>query len=46
MGNVRISGLSANTVGHDVFEGVVHQTTVAAHVAVGCRAGNELLLGE
>lgn len=49
-GGVRVSGLSAETtVLLDPGEGVVHQTTVAAHVfaTVGASVAiNELLLGE
>lgn len=30
----------------DVFEGVVHQASHAAHVAVGARAVNQLLLAQ
>jgi hypothetical protein len=46
LASVRVSGFSAETVGLSVLEGVVHQTTVAAQVAIGTRAVNELLLRE
>jgi len=35
-GGVRVLGLKDDTLGHDVFEGVVHQTAIAAVVSVAC----------
>jgi len=46
LSRVRISGFSAETVGHDVFEGVVHKTTRAAKVAITDTAVHELLFRE
>lgn len=46
LGSVGIVGFSADTaVGLHELEGVVHQTTVTAHVALGARAVNQLLFG-
>lgn len=43
--SVGVGGLSANaTIGDDVLEGLVHQTTVAALVALSGRAVHQLLL--
>ena len=40
------SGLGLNSVLLDVLEGVVHKTTIAAHVSVDASSAvNELLLG-
>mmetsp|Transcript_3334 Transcript_3334/g.6407 ORF Transcript_3334/g.6407 Transcript_3334/m.6407 type:complete len:349 (-) Transcript_3334:21-1067(-) len=43
---VSVRRFFAETLGLSVFETVVHQTTVASHVAVGSSAINELLLGK
>jgi len=43
---VRVGGLLADAVLDDPLEGVVHQTTVAAHVARRASAINQLLLRE
>jgi hypothetical protein len=46
-GGVRVRSLSINsTVGDDVLEGLVHETTVASLVSLGSGAINEILLGE
>ena len=45
-GGVWVSGLGLNSVLLDVSEGVVHKTTIAAHVSVDASSAvNELLLG-
>jgi len=44
-GSVWVLSLGFESVLLDVFEGVVHKTTVATHVTVGTGAVNELLLG-
>merc|ERR1719183_1262432 len=46
LAGVGVGGLVDVTLGHDVLEAVVHEATVAALVAVGTGAGDELLLGE
>lgn len=45
-GGVRVVVLSAETIGCNVLEGVVHESSVASHVTVFGVAGDELLLGE
>jgi len=44
--SVGVSSLSAQAILHDIFEGVVHQTTVTASVTVSTSAVNKLLFGE
>jgi len=46
LSGVRISGLSAETIGLNVFESIVHKTTRTAKVAITVRAVHELLFGE
>jgi len=41
---VWVSGLELDSLGLNVLEGVVHKTTIAAHVSVAAGAVNELLL--
>jgi len=44
--SVRVSSLSAETMSHDVLEGVIHETAVATTVTIRASAVNKLLLGE
>lgn len=46
LSSVRVSSFSAETVGLNVFEGVVHKTTRAAKVTITDRAVHELLFRE
>jgi hypothetical protein len=43
-GSVWVRSLTLNTLTLDVSEGIVHETTVAAHVSLSLRAVNKLLL--
>jgi len=38
--------LSGDAIILNVVEGIVHETTIAAHIAIGGRAVDQLLLGE
>jgi hypothetical protein len=44
--SVWVSSFSAETVGLSIFESVIHQTTIAAKVAVRSGAVNKFLLRE
>jgi len=44
--SVRIRGFSSETISFSILEGVVHETTFAAHVAIFASAVNQLLFRE
>jgi len=44
--SVRIRSFSSETISFNILEGVVHETTLAAHVAIFASAVNQLLLRE